>query len=293
MISSPETVATGISFPEGLAWSAAEQALYCTGVQAATVHRIEVSSGSMRTLADLGGGANNLVLSSDGGCLVTQNGGIDSNAGLLSLFPEASAGPEIRPRQPGIARITVEGEVSYLLDHGVNAPNDLAVDDSGTIFFTDPGNPYAQDRGIPRVMRYGTDGNLECLAEGFDYCNGIVIDGGNVLVTDHGGVIRIDPDGRREWLAKFEGGVDGLALDADGRLYVTGQADGIIRIFDDGVAADALRVGRRACVTNCCFGGETLRDLFATDAVTGSVVVFSGMPTAGRPVNSWPAQSFS
>ena len=76
----PELVVGGIAFPEGLGWSAAEQTLLCSGVQEASVHRIFPSEGRKELVAAFGaGGANNLVLASDGGCLVPQNGGVDAN----------------------------------------------------------------------------------------------------------------------------------------------------------------------------------------------------------------------
>jgi gluconolactonase len=173
-----------------------------------------------------------------------------------------------------------------VVDAGLNAPNDLAVAADGTLYLTDPGNPFLQTRLPARVVALSPNGRMRTLAEDFAYCNGIATGDGELFVTDHGGVIRIGFDGAREWAVKFEGGVDGLALDVDGRLYVCGQADGIIRVFDGAAQVDELRVGSRACVTNCCFGGPELRDLYVTDALAGAVLVFTGMPSPGRPVLS-------
>jgi hypothetical protein len=40
--------------------------------------------------------------------------------------------------------------------------------------------------------------------------------------------------------------------------------------------------------TNCCFGGDDLRTLFATDAIPGRVVAWEGLPTPGLPLPLWP-----
>jgi gluconolactonase len=291
MAKQPEIIVDGIAFPEGLGWSADEQTLLCSGVQEARIYRIFPIEGRKDLFVDLrAGGANNLVLSTDGGCLVSQNGGVGASAKsvLRRLYPEMGGLPETRVTTPGLMRVTPDGEVRYVIDSGVNAPNDLAAASDGTLYFTDPGNPFLEPRATPRVMRLSSDGELAALAEGFEYCNGIVVDAEGLLVTEHGGVLRIDFDGARDWAIKFEGGVDGLALDVDGRMYVAGSADGIVRIVEDGTVVETMQVAERGLITNCCFGGPDLRSLFVTDAVSGRVAVFPHMPTAGAPVHPWP-----
>lgn len=287
----PEFVVGGVAFPEGLGWSAADQTLLCTGVQEAGVYRIFPAEGRKTQLAAFGaGGANNLVVASDGGALVAQNGGVDANLVMPQNYPEMDPLPECIPTTPGLMHVRPSGEASYVINSGVNAPNDMAAAPDGTLYFTDPGNPFNEVKATPRVMRLTTGGELSALAEGgFDYCNGIVVDDGGLLVTDHGGVWRIGFDGTREWAVEFEGGVDGIALDIDGRMYVAGSGDGIVRIIEDGKIVDTLRVAERGLITNACFGGPELRDLYVTDAVSGAVSVFPGMPTPGRPVSAWPA----
>lgn len=286
---SAEHVIAGIAFPEGLGWSADERALYCTGVQDASVWRIVGDEPALERIANLGGGTNNLVLASDGGCLVAQNGGVDSNPSMLATFPEMEPGPAIRPTSPGLVHVARDGNARYMLDAGVNAPNDVAVAGDGTLFFTDPGNPFLPERVTPRVMRLSPAGDLDVVAEGFGYCNGIVAEDESVLVTDHGGVVRVGFDGSRQWVARYEGGIDGLALDVEGRIYVAGQQDGVIRVFEADTQMDELHVTERGSVTNCCFGGSDLRDLYVADALAGAVSVFPALPTPGREVDVWPA----
>jgi gluconolactonase len=284
-----EIVVDGIAFPEGLGWFPDDQTLLCSGVQEARVYRIFPMDGRKELLVDLGaGGANNLVLTTDGGCLVSQNGGVDANLVMPSLYPEMGRLPEIRLTRPGLMLVTPDGEARYVIDSGVNAPNDLAAASDGTLYFTDPGNPFLEPRATPRVMRLSVDAELAALAEGFEYCNGIAVDDEGLLVTEHGGVLRIGFDGARDWAIRFEGGVDGLALDVDGRMYVAGSGDGIVRIVEDARVVETLQVTERGVITNCCFGGPELRSLFVTDAVSGRVSVFPDMPTPGAQVHSWP-----
>jgi sugar lactone lactonase YvrE len=258
----PETVARGIAFPEGLGWSSGEQALFCSGCQDACVYRFDPARQVLERIADLGGGANNLVLTEGGGFLVAQNGGIDSNPGMRASFPQATPGPEIRQVTPGLVHVAADGSAAYVVDSGLNAPNDIAVAADGRLFITDPGNPYSAVKVAPRVMTLSPEHELSVFAIGFEYCNGIAVGDDAVFVTDHGGVIRLGFDGSREWAAAFEGGCDGLALDAEGRLYVTGQRDGNVRVFEAGQEVEELRVAPSACATNCCFGGSDLRDLY-------------------------------
>jgi sugar lactone lactonase YvrE len=287
----PEIVVSGIAFPEGLGWSASDQTLLCSGVQEAAVYRVFPKEGRKERIVAFGaGGANNLVLASDGGSLVAQNGGVDANLVMPQNYPEMDTLPECIPTTPGLMHLSPDGDARYVIDAGVNAPNDVAAAADGTLYFTDPGNPFFEVRATPRVMRLSTAGELSALAEGdFDYCNGIVVDGEGLLVTDHGGVWRIGFDGSREWAVQFEGGVDGIALDVDGRMYVAGSGDGIVRVFEDGTLVETLMVAERGLITNCSFGGPELRDLYVTDAVSGTVSVFASMPTAGAPVHPWPA----
>ena len=42
-------------------------------------------------------------------------------------------------------------------------------------------------------------------------------------------------------------------------------------------------------VTNCCFGGDDLRTLYATEAIPGRVVAWEDMPTPGLPLSPWRA----
>jgi gluconolactonase len=263
--------------------------LVVTGVQEGAVYRVRPDEQTKERIAEVGGGANNCALAEDGGVLVTQNGGLDAHGPMSRLYPDLPEWPAIRPVAPGIQLVRRDGGVEYVLDEGVNCPNDLVVAADGAVYFTDPGNPFVE--GQPRrVMRWAPAGELSVLAEGFDYCNGLELtDDGAVLVTDHHGILRLEPDGSRSWVTQDvePGGTDGLALDRDGRVYLaTVRASGV-RVYEGGRAVEFLSAPGEGVTTNCCFGGPGYRWLFATDARHGRILVWRDLPTPGRAANRW------
>ncbi len=288
MPSDPEIVATGIQFAEGPTWCP-DGTLVCTGVANGEVLRVHVDTGRVELVAVAGGGANAAVCASDGGFVVTQNGGIDYTTTPLPLDPM----PEYRPVTPGIQRVDPHGAVTYMLDAGFLAPNDLVVSADGTLWFTDPPH-YPPAPGVTgRVHTMTPDGTVRVAFNGFTYCNGIALEPDDTPVVVEGtGLQRLLPDGNREWVVEVVGERpgDGFCVDADGRFYVAVTGDHGVRVFEpDGAEVDFLEIPGRGMTTNCCFGGPDLRTLFATDGVPGQVIAWEGMPTPGLPQHEWPA----
>jgi gluconolactonase len=283
----PHVVATGIQFAEGPTWCA-DGTLVCTSVADGAVVRVHVNTGRVEPVAVTGGGANAVIAASDGGFVVTQNGGIDYAATGLRLDPM----PEYRPVTPGIQRIDPNGDVTYLLDAGFLAPNDLVSDAGGTVWFTDPPHYPPPPEPTGRVHTMTSDGATRVAYSGFAYCNGIALEpDGTPVVVEGLGLQRLLPDGEREWIVERVGDMtgDGFCVDTDGRFYVAVTAAHGVRVFDrDGSELDFLSIPGRGLTTNCCFGGDDLRTLFATDGLPGQVVAWEGMPTAGAPQHDWP-----
>lgn len=284
-----EIVAEGVLFGEGPVWCG-DGSLVVASVAEGALYRVWPEQHRAERLAETGGGANAAAPAADGGFLVTQNGGVDfSSHGLPGL-------PAPRFTTPGLQRVSAAGEVSVLEAGesigGLNAPNDLIIAADGTVYFTDPGHypPPRPDAG--RLLALRPDGALEVVAEGFYYCNGIVLDREDELVVvERAGLQRVFPDGTREWVVEHlgEGGGDGFCVDSEGRFYVAATSAHGIRVVDhDGTLLDFLEIPGRGLVTNCCFGGADGRTLFVTDALPGTVVAFEGMPTQGKPVHAWP-----
>ncbi len=239
-------------------------------------------------MAAVGGGANGAALCADGGFLVTQNGGIDFAS--THLYPDDP--PPYRPITPGIQRVPPGGEVRYVNDQGFRAPNDLVVAEDGTVWFTDPAPFPPPAEPVGRVHTMQPDGTTEVVAGDFAYCNGIALEpDGTPVVVEAEGLLRLRPDGTKEWIVEqLAGGAgDGFCVDADGRFYVANTAAHGVRVIDaDGSELDFLGLAGSGVTTNCCFGGADGRTLFATDGLPGHVLAWEGMPTAGLPLHPWP-----
>jgi gluconolactonase len=281
-----EVVCDGVRFGEGPVWCG-DGTLVVTSVADGALLRVDVASGDVSRFADTGGGANGAALAADGSMLVTQNGGIDFSA--LGLFAEP---PAYRPATPGLQHARPDGTVVYLADDGFLAPNDLAVAADGRVFFTDPPHHPPPPEPVGRVMVLERDGTVSTFAEQFQYCNGIAFTPDGVVVVVEGrGLQALHDDGTREWVIETlgPGGGDGFCYDIDGRAYVASTSEHGIRVVEsDGAVVDFLPIEGDGIVTNCCFGGDDLRTLFATDALASTVVAWEGMPTPGLALPPWP-----
>jgi sugar lactone lactonase YvrE len=134
-------------------------------------------------------------------------------------------------------------------------------------------------------------GDVTTVAAGFDYCNGIDIDAdGTLIVTDHGGVLRVTPGGHKEWLVRGVGepAPDGVTLDSQGNIYVAASRRSGVQVIDrSGTLLEFLSVPGGGSTSNCCFGGPDYRWLFATDTRRGQVVCFPDLPIPGRAPSVW------
>lgn len=287
MADAAQVVATGIRFAEGPTWCP-DGTLACTSVADGTVVRVHPDTGCVETVAVVGGGANAAVVASDGGFVVTQNGGVDYAATGLRLDPM----PEYAPVTPAIQRVDGRGRVTTLADDGFLAPNDLVVAADGTLWFTDPPHHPPPPEPVGRVHTMASDGRTRVTHRGFTYCNGIALEpDGTPVVVEGTGLARLLPAGQREWIVErvASTAADGFCVDADGRFYVAvTSGHGVVVLDPAGTELDFLPIPGGGITTNCCFGGPELRTLFATDGLPGQVVAWEGMPTPGLAQHSWP-----
>jgi len=289
MPSKPEMLVEGLALGEGPTWCD-DGTLVVTAVAEGALYRIWPEERRKEKIADTAGGANSSALASDGGFLVTQNGGIDFNALPGDLFKTAGY-PPVRPVSPGLQRVLPSGEVVRIVSD-MQAPNDLTIAPDGTVYFTDP-RPFFKTAGpASRIMAMAPDGSVRTILDGLDFCNGIARErDGNLIATEVNGLIRVSPDGKMEWIIKSvseKHATDGLALDADGRIYMAAGGDHGVRVMEEGREVDFLPIEGPGMSTNLCFGGADGRTLFLTDGLPGRVWMWRDMPTPGLPLCKWP-----
>ncbi len=292
MVSRPELIASGIAVPEGPTWCP-DGTLVVTSVAEGALYRIWPDERRKEKIASTRGGANSSALASDGGFIVTQNGGIDFRN--LPMMP--GSGIENYPLpapdhiDAGLQRVMPDGSVARLLG-GMQAPNDLTIAPDGTIYFTDP-HAFPAPPGEPkaRVMAMTPGGEIRTVADGFIMVNGIALEAdGNLVVTEGNGLMRLSPQGEREWIIENvsdKHATDGIKLDRDGRIYMAASIDRGVRIVEQGKIVDHFQIEGEGFTTNLCFGGHDMRTLFLTDG-PGNVWMMRDMPTPGLQLNIWP-----
>jgi len=163
--------------------------------------------------------------------------------------------------------------------HPFNGPNDVWVTAGGSIYITDPFylRPWWNHKEMPqekqRVYLIGSDHkSVSVVIDDMKQPNGIVgtPDGKFLYVADIADnttwKYRINGDGTLSGKTLFcELGSDGMTLDENGNLYLTGTG---VTIFDpDGKMIGNIPVPEN-WTANVCFGGKDHRSLFIT-ASTG------------------------
>lgn len=283
----PEIIAEGIGVPEGPTWCD-DGTLVCVGVADGALYRIWPEQRRKEKIADTAGGPNAAVTGTDGWFVATQNGGVDFKA-----IGAPGEWPTMRETARGLQAIAPDGTVSWLLQ-GMQAPNDLVIGPDNTIYFTDPRKyPVPAGSADSCVMALASNGDLRVITDGLHFCNGIALEANdNLVITEANGLMRVYLDGRKEWIIENlsdKPATDGLCIDIEGRFYLASEFDNGIRIIEGNREIDFLSIPNGGLTTNCCFGGPDNRWLFATDGMTGKVLLWRDMPTPGLPAYQWRA----
>lgn len=295
-----ETIAEGLIFPEGpVALPGGALLLVDTG--AGTVLRIE-PEGKISTIAMVGGGPNGAAIGPDGAAYICNNGGstsIERVNGRLRMRPSLD-----RYEGGSIQRVDLEtGRISVLYDHcddePLLAPNDLVFDRTGGFWFTDSGRDEANIYRKGAIYYAAADGSgIKCVKRGLTYPNGIGLspDGHSLCWSSTTtGRVFADPlnangvfETPRPWsqgnLLHNCGGeelLDSLAVEADGRVCVARVGGGIRVIETSGEWTDVAVAD--PVVTNLCFGGDDMREIWITAAGVGKVLK-GRWPRPGLPL---------
>ncbi len=156
----------------------------------------------------------------------------------------------------------------------LNGPNDVWVDGNKNIYFTDP--YYQRDywtRKKPelreeKVYVFSPNKTLKVAADGFNKPNGIVgsVETNLLYIADIGANktyrYTLQPNGSLSNKMLFaEQGSDGMTLDNQGNLYLTGN--GVTIYNKEGKKIDHIAVPEK-WTANVCFGGKNYNQLFIT-----------------------------
>jgi sugar lactone lactonase YvrE len=249
-----EKVAIGFRFTEGPAWSPDGHLLF-SDIPANRIVRIGPDGAPSDFLTD-SGGANGLAFDARGNLYACLGG----------------------TRQ--VVRIARDGRRTVLASHfqgkRLNSPNDLALDDHGGLYFTDPRYGRTDDRELDVMGVYyiSAAGELSRVIDSLRRPNGILVSacGKRLYVAE--------PDRRELHLFPIEtpgklgqgkviftgdaeadgGGPDGMVLDLEGNIYATYRS--IVVLDPAGGLTGRIAVPEQPA--NCTFGGPDGRTLFIT-----------------------------
>lgn len=159
----------------------------------------------------------------------------------------------------------------------LNGPNDVWVHPNGSFYFTDPfyKRPWWSHTNMPQAGQHvyllsADTKSLTRVATDLKQPNGIIgtPDGKTLYVADIGARktyrYEIQPDGKlANKTLHCEMGSDGMTLDNEGNLYITGRG---VSVFDKtGKKIEQIDVPREdGWTANVCFGGKDKQTLFIT-----------------------------
>lgn len=217
---------------------------------------------------------------------------IEHRKGIGGLVPHAEGGLVVSGRNVTHKRPDGSGVVLLETADDEQFFNDLTADVDGRLYIGSV--PKDHQSGHGRLYRMQTTGEVDVLADDVKITNGVVADptGRQLFHVDTPRKLiwrYALPSGERDTFASteaYDGVPDGLALAADGTLWVALAGGGLVVGFDaDGKPVAEVEVPTRL-VTSVCLGGSDLSTLYVLsgvndeypDAAGGSVFA---MPAPG------------
>jgi sugar lactone lactonase YvrE len=223
----PELVVSGFVFTEGPLWDP-PGVLYVSDVDDQVHYKVHLSGNSGSAIKEViranSGGANGAVFDRDGRIVICEQ---DARR---------------------VVRYEADGSIAVLADRfegkRLNRSNDIVLHPDGSLFFTDPDKKglaeEEKELGYASVFRLDNDGGLTRLANDMNHPNGLAFSGdhktlyvSNSRPDPHLHAYDVSPGGalsnsRRVCempygpAVELDGVPDGLKLDANGNIYVTG-----------------------------------------------------------------------
>jgi gluconolactonase len=243
-------LASGFGFVEAPSFDRAG-VLHFSEVRPGIVHRLDAAGTVTRFHEAPSGWCNGTAFHADGRLFLCDVGG----KAIVALTPDGQ-------------RALIADRCS---DDGapLRGPNDLVFDRHGRLYFTDP-QGSSLEQPVGSVYRWTPDGRVQRVATGFAFPNGLA------LMPGEDALIVAETRTRRLWRLTIDaggqlaerqlycqlpadgGGPDGMALAADGSLYVCHIGAGCLDVVSpDGQVTERIATqGERP--SNCAFRGTSL-----------------------------------
>lgn len=270
----PERLATGYQFTEGPIWMPQGFLLF-SDIPASRIYRWSPDEGSS-VWRFPSGNSNGLTRDCQGRLVACEHG------------------------NRRVTRTERDGSVEVMADRfeggRLNSPNDVVVKSDGSVYFTDPPygiRPEQCEQPYNGVYRISAVGKMSLVADDFERPNGLAFspDESILYVDDsfhrHVRAFDVRANGtlaNSRVLASMDhpqpGSPDGMKVDTDGNLYVTG-ATGVWVFEPDGALLGVIAPPERP--SNCAWGDEDRKTLYITahTSLYRVRVKVAGCPVAG------------
>lgn len=196
---------------------------------------------------------------------------LERRRGIGGLAAVAGGGLAVTGRDLSLLR---DGRLAtWHADPEVTGFNDLTASPTGDVLVGALRyRPLAGEEPAPgELRRVAADGSWQTLADDLIWPNGIAVTAdGTILVSDYHRrrVMAYPPGGGAGavFVELADGHPDGVALDAEGALWVAGGPSGsLVRVLADGTVGAVVDVPARF-VSSLCFAGPALDEVFITTA---------------------------
>ncbi|MBN1264293.1 MAG: SMP-30/gluconolactonase/LRE family protein [Anaerolineales bacterium] len=272
----PEHIAGGFEFTEGPVW-VPEGFLLFSDIPANKIYRWSPGDG-VSTYLEPSGNANGLTLDLLGRIVMCQHG------------------------TRTVSRLEKDGSQTLLADrfqdHPLNSPNDVVIASDGSIYFTDPPygiEPDQIEQPCNGVYRINPDRSINIIRDNFSRPNGLALNyDESILYVDdsqhrHVRALVLDPAANPtddRIVADMDhpqpGSPDGMKIDSEGNLFVTG-ATGVWVFSRDNERLGVIVTPEKP--SNCAWGDADRQSLYITarTSVYRIRVFIPGLPDIRNP----------